>query len=1278
MNYAKDYKNDSPYVSVNTLIRPQKSRNLSAVSPAAEIQTKAQEGETGGLQPETSLTGNLSRSANQVDPAKGSPSNKVEDQTEGTTEPSLQNNRVTPVNNSGNSETKPEIKTEPVAEPEGTIETQPGLSKTEINTNQPVLPESGMKSIQVEVFQELGEVSGEKTSAKQEVPLKEEKIVFQAENPGQILGQLQGMPPTKAVAAYGPAQAASNTALEKQRNEAQKSLPEIPAPTGLTPQQGPHPKGKNQVSTIKEKPLAVFKGEKSGQKGREYRTQSTVAPSMPVKPTYLPGADSSASTPDKDELSKNAQNALENIRLNSGKVATSAGERPDVDMTGEADPSQINSFQNESNTNIRNAKLEASQQINQDFGENNIFPESREEKVKPKKTLSAPKKVIAAQGEGELPLDRETAAGLNNSLGPTLGKRLGEQKEQYDAGKAKFDSDSAQAGAGADKQVAALNQETRKQQMEEQGKAKLEVSKYRKEWKTELDKVDKDYQAKASKAAADQRKKVETEKRAGEEKAARHLAEAEQKAEAEKLKAEQEAKRKKEEAKKESKGFWGWVKSAATALIDGLKKAVNFIFDNLRKAVKTIFEAAKTLVKGVIELARKAIVGYIKAFGFIIKTLVSVAFAAFPDIAKKINAKIDQAVDTAVKAVNKAADMLKKGVTAVFDFLANTVDSLLGLVQSLFNGIFTVIGMIIRGGFAELMKRLGYLVDAAKIMPEKFETAAYEELLGGNLDDPLSPTELAQAGITPPGFEGESGQSGEMETHPGPPWSTNNIGVDRVENDMELSPELTGELFIMMGDKGEVEFGNSEDKDRTMAAIMSEVTGEKSGGEQIQAKYPDDGLTPRQRAEVKWTLMKQSLTAWWEQNKVKIIAGAIAAIVGVIALIIVTGGAILAAIPPIMSVLGPLFIGLTVATIAGHAQDYITKSWDNDTEGGAKSLAKGLAAGAVELITWLTFKAGGAALKGVKALAKGGVTLAKGTVKLLARGVKFIIEKGKILFKGIFGSGLGKRLKSLRELGKNLLERLRFKKFRIRFESRRFVLEGFINPWVLLATGEIREVSFEGEGIGKGIGKGGKKIGEKVVVDDIEGIVVGVKKDKKFVQELLEKNNAKPEVKSEKLKELYDEWSNLDEKKLVKVLENQKSTYELGKTIELPEGVAEAQVKGWPRHHLIPEGVYQGKVKKFLDELEFNIQYGKRNGMRLPPDESLRFGPYRNTAIHTGAHGNYSTRVQKTIESYADALQRDIKNGTPKAEVIEKMNKILDDYLGRLKKGIMDGTISLD
>jgi hypothetical protein len=54
------------------------------------------------------------------------------------------------------------------------------------------------------------------------------------------------------------------------------------------------------------------------------------------------------------------------------------------------------------------------------------------------------------------------------------------------------------------------------------------------------------------------------------------------------------------------------------------------------------------------------------------------------------------------------------------------------------------------GELEEILERLGNLIDAAKTAPGQFETAAYEELLGGNLDQPLSPAELMAAGRMPP------------------------------------------------------------------------------------------------------------------------------------------------------------------------------------------------------------------------------------------------------------------------------------------------------------------------------------------------------------------------------------------------------------------------------------------------------------------------------------------------------------------------------------------------
>jgi hypothetical protein len=163
-----------------------------------------------------------------------------------------------------------------------------------------------------------------------------------------------------------------------------------------------------------------------------------------------------------------------------------------------------------------------------------------------------------------------------------------------------------------------------------------------------------------------------------------------------------------------------------------------------------------------------------------------------------------------------------------------------------------------------------------------------------------------------------------------------------------------------------------------------------------------------------------------------------------------------------MGVLGPLFVGLTVLKLVEYVKDYVQLSWNGDIRGGGKSLAKGLAAGAIELISWLTFKAAGAAMKGAKALAKGVVRLAQKAASALAKGFKFVIEKAKVLFSGLLrtaGKGLGKAAKKLADLGEKLLEKLRFRKFRIIVKGRWFAIEGWINPWIVILEGEIKQVT---------------------------------------------------------------------------------------------------------------------------------------------------------------------------------------------------------------------------
>ncbi len=896
--------------------------------------------------------------------------------------------------------------------------------------------------------------------------VNQQVIPISAEDPGQILEQLKNTPPTQAFATYTEAETASAQALENQRQELQATIPEIPAPTGLSPKTVDAVPNKSTPATAQ-------------------LTEQASAKQPPANPV----ADTLSKFSPGGGLFSEIAAAKSSQGQDGDQVNTNAGERPKVNLTGEADPSQMDGEQGQSLQQVQAVKGEAANSISQDFGENNIFPKASNETLKANKEIS---KIAPPNSQsGEIPtISGEIIGGLNQGLTPYYQEKIAPEQEKYLKGKQKFEADSGNAREDSKEKITSFNEEAKQKQLEQQKQTQQEVAQARQDWHTELDNTEKDYQDKAGKATKEQRQKINDEKAKGEKEADQKITEAEQKAQEEKKKADETAAKEKEKEKGERKSgwdkFWGGVKDIGSAIVEGIKNAVNAIYDGLRKVVKAIFDAVKTVVTAIIDAVRTVIVGLIKAFGEILKGLVKIVFAAFPEISKKFTDKIDQAINKATEIVNAAADFLQKAVSSVLDFLAKTLDTLLGLVQSLYNGVLTVIGMLIRGEFAELAKRFGNLIEGAKAMPPQFETAGIEELMGGDvdLDKPLAPEELAQAqqaGVSIPDKAAkDTPQTGEIGEMPSAPWSEENVGVDAVENDMELSQELTDDLMQQTNGEGEVMLAESQDESRSMEAIISEATGEQQVGaeQEQQQQIPDDGLSPKQRASVKWELMKQGIKQWFSDNWPKLLAGLIAAAAVIIAAIVASGGAILSALPMIMQILSIVFAADTIAKIGGYLRDYLSKSWEGDIQGGGKSLAKALAAGAIELMMLLTFGAGKVAAKGAKAVAKGAKAVAKGTAKVVTKafrgvikGIKYVIDKGKVLFKGIAGTGVGKQFKRLKDLGKGLLDRMRFKAFRIRVANGWFRLEGLINPWVLIAEGKIKTEFKGAHGNTQSVGK---------------------------------------------------------------------------------------------------------------------------------------------------------------------------------------------------------------
>ena len=89
---------------------------------------------------------------------------------------------------------------------------------------------------------------------------------------------------------------------------------------------------------------------------------------------------SSKPSQNAEESHQNSKESSKNADISA--VSTDAGERPKVNMTGEADPSQMHGEQAQSLQQVQAAKGQAASSISEDFGENNIFPKGSNQTLK--------------------------------------------------------------------------------------------------------------------------------------------------------------------------------------------------------------------------------------------------------------------------------------------------------------------------------------------------------------------------------------------------------------------------------------------------------------------------------------------------------------------------------------------------------------------------------------------------------------------------------------------------------------------------------------------------------------------------------------------------------------------------------------------------------------------------------------------------------------------------------------------------------------------------------
>jgi hypothetical protein len=1127
-------------------------------------------------------------------------------------------------------------------------------------------------------------------------------------DPGAMLESLGAVAPSQAALGLEALRGASAEEFTRQHQELADNPPAIPRPSGLPRKGGPEIEEKLEEGGEEKKPEKVEPG--PGEQTKiEVVTPPVTAP-LPVPPSV---ARSLETAPEEGEqLEAFAWASLNSVPTSDENVDTSAGPRPTVELSGEADPGQMSSQLSANRATFDDQRVKANEETAQDFGENDIYPVVPDEilttSIKPKAGLRTKGEVESPHGIPPVVLegfDREAAGRWSEEISGAGTKNAAAEQQRA--------TDEMNAHTTASTEIASLEAEAVTQQTAAQVQARTDVNEARKGWSDEITTADNTYTKETSALETKAKKDIEAEKTTADEGARKELENAEREASEKKAKAEGDAAKKRAEGKKESGGFLGWLKSKAKALLNAIKDAVNFIFDQLRKAVKWIIDKAKKAAMWLIEKARQAIVGLIRVFGKALELAADVFLAAFPKARDKFKSMIRKGVAIAEDVVNTAADVLKAGVSAVLDALGAALDFVLELYQKAYTAIIDAIEFVVVG-LIEIMEKIGYLVSAAQEMPDHFEGQMYEEILGMDLTQPL-PFETTKP-PTPEAATAAAVGAGVM-TSPDAAvigkdkFGEDDIGVDSVST-VRLEPELLASIGMdpeAESEDGDVEFGEISDPSHSIKAVREEAGGaepeplasapsgeteekepdtaspamEEAGGavlspeeeterrlQAMMAKEPEGTcakekpadeatdstfpeelkfgpLTKGQRARYMLDQMWKGIKHWFSCNWPWLLAAAIGAIAGIILANILTGGLIMAALPIVLQIVAAVMVGVSLVRAASYLGDYLSKGWGGDIAGAAKDLARAIAIGAVELIFAIlfavtggiftavkaaakaAFKAAGKAAKAIgKAAAGAGKAIAKGTAKVGGAALR----RGRVIMKGV-REGFERGAKSLDDLARRLWKKVRFKKFKISRRGRRVQLFGYINPWVLLANGEIEPIVITGKKPVRGLKvkvPGRKKPG--FVVGVIEETSEGAATASRFVDDLkdLPKSARKKLYKDLEKATAAERWAKIADTGLTArhAKDLRKAMSASGKTLKPGEAA----------HHLVPSThplakEARGILKKF--GMHFN---DAPNGLALSDD------------LHKLVHSNNEQYIRKVTEL--------LKGAKSKADVLATLSKI--------------------
>ena len=565
--------------------------------------------------------------------------------------------------------------------------------------------------------------------------------------------------------------------------------------------------------------------------------------------------------------------------------------------------------------------------------------------------------------------------------------------------------------------------------------------------------------------------------------------------------------------------FFDKIKEGLNKLFDGLRKMVKTIIDKAKKLASYLIDKARNAIVGLIKAFGNVLKGFINialaAFPKLrdkFNALIDKAVDRACDLVNKLAEGLKTLVNKLLDALGAVLDSILAAYQAVLNLIIDALKLLTVGLLKILEGLANLgkSAMEMPGNFWGQISEEFLGMDVTAPLPFERSTPYGGELAAPTADagndmfseyanrgsytpedfmveevisDLVLPDNLlAQISALSEGGELEFGQNSEetMEhlqgTSGGLPEEALDfsgmenqmeMGMDSGGGGMSLPPELYG------NNRGQIDWFIGQQGGGMNENIPDSAGNQKAAG-QNDIPPAMRVLEPLSVGDRLYYLRKQMMSGIkkkWEENKAKYIGIGIAVVLGITALAIATGGAIFSLIPPALQIFAAIMGGAAVIKAGKFFKKFITEGWGGKIVEGGKALARSIGILLVELIFILLFDSV-ALLKVMKAGVKGSMKMAmngaKNTVKAVGKGLKasgkgLVKTGGKVVtgVKGV-GKGVGKGAKNLDDFAKRMMKKAKFKGFKIKRNGKRFQLFGSINPWVLLATGEIKEVKSKG------------------------------------------------------------------------------------------------------------------------------------------------------------------------------------------------------------------------